>query len=166
MEFSKFISDSLSYNGWTKDMPLLESQKEWYVFVYNKRRGKSSGYFAHTNSECEFVSIGWTKSQIYSILLVEENASSTLHLASPAGKDRILGEVWKVPTEKLLTLDSDEKNTFLTKRIMVPVICGAKGLFSCWMYMADSHFLLRGGIKTSVHTGCTYIGTEKFLEVH
>jgi len=164
-DFSDFIADCRAENGWTPDVPLLDTQDDWYVFVYGKRRGKSSAYFTHANSEAEFVSIAWTKSDIYSILNIQDG-DSELKLATLNGTDRILGEVWKVPTEKLIELDGDERNIMLTERIRVPVCIGARGVVSAWIYLAHRSYLLEGGLKISKYTGCTYFGSQKFLEIH
>jgi hypothetical protein len=164
-DFADFISDAISENGWTPDVPHLDTQDHWHVFVYNKRRGKSSGYFTHENSNAEFVSIGWTNSKIYSILNVQDGKTE-YDLAVPHGTDQILGEVWKIPTEKLLSLDGDERNLLITNRIMVPVNYGGGLTIPCWAYLANPKYLLTGGITVSKYTGLTYYGNQKFVELH
>lgn len=164
-ELSYFISDAIASNVWTDDVPVLDTQDHWYVFTYGKRRGKSSAYFTHANSECEFVSIGWTKSDIYSILNIQDGKSE-YQLANPMGTDRILGEVWKVSTDKLLYLDGDERNLLITRRLHIPVVIGSQGTVDAWIYLANPKYLLEGGITVSKYTGCTYFGSQRFLEIH
>lgn len=164
-DFADFIADAIAEHGWTEDVPFLDTKDYWHVFTYSNRRGKSSSYFTHHNSEAEFVSIGWTRSKIYSILNVQDGKSE-YSLATPSGTDQILGEVWKVPTERLLLLDGDERNLMVTKRIMVPITIGSVGSLDAWMYLALPQYLLTGGIKVSKYTGCTYYGSQKFLELH
>lgn len=164
-EFQRFIADSLASTGWSNDVPLLESQEDWFVFTYGGKRGKSSAYFTHESSETDFVSIAWTKSPIYSILNIYDK-SEKHQLASLQGTDRILGEVWRVPTEKLLSLDSDERNLLITKRIKIPV-CISKGrVIDAWIYTVHPHYLFKGGISITKYTGYTWYGTDtKFLEL-
>lgn len=164
-DFADFISDAIAYNGWTPDVPHLDTQDDWYIFTYNNRRGKKTGYFTYEGSEAEFVSIGWTNSAIYSILNIQDGKTE-YQLSSPLGTDRILGEVWKVPTEKIFTLDGDERNLLITKRMMIPVNIGSRGVINAWIYNANSKYLLTGGIKVNKYTGCTYFGAQKFLEIH
>lgn len=165
MQFHKYLEDALSYNGYTPDVPELETQEAWPVFTYADRRGKSSAYFTHVDSECKFLGIGWTKSAIYNILTIEDGDKS-YKLAHPAGADRILGELWMVHTEDLLELDSDEKNLLVTKRLKVPIVLPKHGVINAWMYITARDYLLHSRLKISKHTGCTYIGTSRFLEIH
>lgn len=162
---NEFISDAIAENGWTPDVPHLDTQDHWYVFVYNKRRGKSSGYFTHAASNAEFVSIAWTNSSIYSILNIQDGKND-YQLATPKGNDRILGEVWKLPTERLLLLDGDERNLLATERVEIPVVIGSRGIVKAWVYLVEPRYLLQGGLKISKHTACTYIGTQRFIEIH
>jgi gamma-glutamylcyclotransferase (GGCT)/AIG2-like uncharacterized protein YtfP len=164
-EFALYVADALADCGWSNDVPVLETQDYWNVFTYSNRRGKVSPYFTHSNSDAEYTGIGWTCSSIYSILKVECK-SGEFYLGSPAGTDRILGEVWSVPTEMLLDLDCEERNLLRTKRVMVPINLGAtKGIVSAWMYQAHPGFLRDGGIKVSKYTTKTYYGQNNFLEV-
>lgn len=164
-DFAEFIDDSLAENGWTPDVPYLDTQDHWYVFAYNHRRGKTTSYFLTDDSSADFVSIGWTQSKIYSILNVQDGKSE-YSLATPHGTDQILGEVWKVPTEQLITLDGDERNLLITKRLMVPINCGGNRILNAWMYPAFSKYLLNGGIKVTKYTGVTYYGSQRFIEIH
>ncbi len=161
---SEFISDAIANNGWTHDVPHLDTQDHWYVFVYGKRRGKSTSYFTHDESNAEFVSIGWTKSAIYSILNIEDGKSE-YQLSNPLGGERILGEVWKVPTERMLILDGDERNLLITKRMSIPVVIGARGVVDAFIYNAHPKYLLTGGIKVSSVKTFTYFGNDRFLEL-
>lgn len=162
--FAAFINGAISESLWTPDVPVIESQDDWYVFVYNNRRGKSSGYFTHIDSDAEFVGIGWTKSNVYSILNVEDS-TRTYQLADVTGTDRILGEVWKVPSEMLLDLDSLECNQLVSRRIPVPIIVRGSQEITAWIYTTRRSYLIEGGIRTSKHTACTYINNERFLEI-
>ena len=164
-EFQEFITESITETGWTNDMPLLDTQDEWYVFVYGDRRGKKSGFFTHVDSDAQFMSIGWTKSSIYDILIVHDG-NKTLNLANTSGLDRILGEVWRVPTDMLVRLDGEERNLLRTERIAVPVIISGGVVVNAWTYIINKSYLVSGGKTISKHTGFTYIGPQRFLEVH
>lgn len=163
-DFQRYMADLLSENGWTPDVPFLETKDTWFVFTYASRKGKVSSYFTHEGSESTFYSIGWTKSRIYSILNVE-TGGKTYQLASPQGTDAILGEVWALPTWKLLELDGDERNTMRTKRIMVPVTVSRGRTIDAWMYTAHPSFLRDGPVKISKFGKYTYYGDNKFLEI-
>lgn len=163
-EFARFIADGIAETGWSNDVPLLETQDHWYVFTYANRRGKSSAYFTHENSEASFVGIAWTKSPIYTILKVE-TPKKELYLADLSGTDRILGELWKVPTHTLLDLDCDERNLLRTRRIQAPIHVGGRGDVSAWVYTIDRKFLVDGGAKVSKFTPRTYYGSESFIEL-
>jgi len=164
-DFQKFIGDAISRTGWSNDVPLLETQHEWFVFSYSDKRGKQSGFFTHDESEAKFVSIGWTKNNLYSILNVEGKFGSK-YLASLQGTDRILGEVWKIPTDMLLELDSDERNLLQTKRIRIPVSISQGRTIDAWIYLAHPKYLLDGGLKISKYSRYTWYGSDtKFLEV-
>lgn len=164
-EFQSFIADAITDAGWTPDVPVLETRESWPVFIYGARRGKSSSYFLHDSSEAEFVSIAWTKSDVYSILNIE-TPKRIYQLSTVQGNDRILGEVWDVPTEQLYDLDSDERNLLITKRILIPVVISGAKTISAWHYIAHPKYLLNGNCKISKYTGCTYYGSQKFLEIH
>lgn len=157
---SEFCANAIAANGWTNDAPRLETRNEWYVFRYTKRKGV---LFDSSNKHGKFISIGWTKSKIYSILNIHKGASEW-HLATPAGTDSILGEVWRLPTSQMYTLDCEENNTVTTRRILVPIEIGSQTLLA-WMYLADNAYLLRGGIHVMKVTSSTYIGNNKYLEV-
>jgi gamma-glutamylcyclotransferase (GGCT)/AIG2-like uncharacterized protein YtfP len=164
-KFGQFLADAIARNGWTSDMPILEAQNEWFLFTYGGTRGKSSSYFTHPDSEASFVSIAWTKNPLYNILKVEDHGTSK-YLANLQGTDKILGEVWKVPTSTILDLDSDEKNLLNAKRIRIPVCISQGRVIDAWIYLAHPKYLLDGGIKVSKYTGYTYYGSgTKFLEV-
>jgi gamma-glutamylcyclotransferase (GGCT)/AIG2-like uncharacterized protein YtfP len=164
-DFQQFVADALANTGWSNDVPLLESQEEWFVFTYSSNRGKVSSYFTHPDSDAQFVSIGWTRSNIYSILKVEDG-SKTNYLATLQGTDRILGEVWKIPTGTLLELDCDERNLLQTKRIRIPVSISQGQTVDAWIYTAHPKYLLDGGVRVSKYTGYTWYGSDtKFLEV-
>lgn len=164
-KFQQFIADSLAFNGWTPDIPRLENQLSWYVFVYNSRRGKSSAYFTHTDSECSFRGIGWTKSSIYNILNIE-TSKAQYQLAHPSGTDRILGEIWEVPTSYIPDLDSDELNQLVSHRLLVPIEGPRGQVYPCWMYITDKNFLMKGGVRISKYVKYTWYGTDKkFLEI-
>lgn len=164
-DFSIFINDSIAESAWTPDVPVVESQDHWYVFVYGSKRGKSSAYFTYNDSDAEFIGIGWTKSSVYSILNIQDGKSE-YQLADVLGTERILGEVWKIPTEMLYDLDSDELNQLVTRRLPIPVVVNGRIDISAWIYTTDRKYLLNGGLRISKHTGCTYYGDQKFLEIH
>lgn len=164
-DFSEFIGDAIVTSGWTSDVPLLETQDYWYVFVYGKRRGKSSAYFTHQDSEAVFISTAWTKSKIYSILNIQDGKSSH-QLANTSGIDRILGELWKVPTDMLYDLDGDERNLLLTDRLQIPVVTSGGTEVKAWLYLINRKYLITGNLKIEKHTGVTYIGSERFTEIN
>jgi hypothetical protein len=164
-DFQHFIADGLAYTGWTDDVPLIETQNEWFVFTYGSTRGKTSSYFTHPDSESSFVSIGWTKNPLYSILNVEDDGVSR-HLAVLQGTDRILGEVWRVCTDDLIELDCNERNLLHSKRIRIPVCISQGRVVDAWIYTAHPKYLISGGLRISKYTGYTWYGSEaKFLEV-
>lgn len=163
--FQQFVADALANTGWTPDVPRLETQDEWFVFTYANRRGKSSAYFTNEDSDAEFISIGWTKSNIYSILNIQDG-DNKFHLANLQGTDRILGEVWKIPTDMLIELDGEERNQLRTKRIFAPISISKGRTVDAWIYTAHPKYLLTGGVKISKYTGYTWYGSEnKYLEV-
>lgn len=163
-KFSTFIADSLSEAIWTPDMPVIESQDDWYVFVYGDRKGKTSGYFTNGDSEAEFVGIGWTKSSLYSILNIETK-DTTYRLADIIGTNQIIGEVWKVPSDMLLDLDSEELNQYVSKRLPIPIIVNGNQEILAWSYLANKKYLINGGIRVSrLNTYC-YTGGKSYLEV-
>lgn len=162
--FQKFIADAISMNSWTPDVPRLETQDEWPVFIYSNMRGKFSSYFTHSESDATYAGIGWTNSKIYSILNVQKD-DKLFQLASPTGTDQILGEVWMVPTEDLFELDSEERNLLYTKRVMVPVYMSRGKTIDAWMYTAHPKFLCEGGIKVSKYSKYSYYGDYKLLEI-
>jgi len=164
-ELAQFMSDAFGDTVWTPDVPLLESQEDWYVFVYGSRRGKASSYFTGIDSDAEFTGISWTKSDVYSILNVEDGTYNYT-LADVLGTNRILGEVWKVPTEMLMELDGEEQNQLVTKRIPIPVRVGGIQDISAWIYIADRKYLTNSNLLISKMTSCTYIGTDRYLEIH
>lgn len=164
-EFQEFIADSITETGWTPDIPLLDTQDEWYVFVYGDRRGKKSGFFTHVDSDAQFMSIGWTKSTIYDILTVQDG-NKTVHLANTSGLDRILGEVWRVPTDMLIDLDAEERHLLHTQRVTIPIVISGGVVVSAWIYLIDKSYLVSGGKSISKYTGVTYIGPQRFLEIH
>lgn len=164
MSFAEFFSDSIADTCYTPDLPALETQDYWDVFIYDRRKGKLSGYLTNEDSDAEFISIGWTKSAIYSILNIQSEEAA-YQLADSQGTDRILGEVWSIPTEMLLDLDSDLYCQIMTRRIRVPVVIGSKGVVDAWMYTTERNYLLRGGLTISKHTASTYYGAAKFLEI-
>lgn len=163
--FEYFVNDCIAENGWTPDVPFLDTRDDWYVFVYNNRRGKKSSYFTHDGAEAEFMSIGWTKSSIYSMLNVQDGQNEQ-YLITPHGTDRVLGEVWKIPTERVFDLDSDERNLMITRRLMIPV-CLSKGhVVNAWTYIADAKYLIKGNLRINKHTATTYYGSDRFIELH
>lgn len=162
--FQTMIGDMLGDNSSTPDVPLLETQDYWPVFTYANKKGKLSPYFTHGESESEFYGIGWTSSNIYSILNVQIGTLNT-HLADPSGTDRILGEVWVLPTQALMDLDCEERNTYRTKRILVPIRVAKGKTIDAWMYTAHPKFLRDGPVKISKYGRYTYYGSEKYLEI-
>ena len=163
-EFQMRIADMLAENCWTSDIPRLETQDFWYVFTYSEKKGKLSSYFTHDSSDSEFLSIGWTNSAIYSILNVSVG-EKTLQLANPTGTDRILGEVWMLPTEVLLDLDCDERNLLHTRRVMVPIRISKGRTIDAWMYTVEPSLLRKGPVRVSKYSRYTYYGNEKYLEI-
>lgn len=162
---STFIADALAENAWTPDIPVVESQEHWYVFAYGNLRGKSSSFFTNNDSDAEFVGIGWTKSAVYSILNIQDSRNERT-IADIIGTDRILGEVWKAPTEMLLDLDVDELHQLVTRRLSVPIIVNGHQEINAWIYVVDRKYLINGGLKISKYTGKTYYGSASFLEIH
>lgn len=163
-DFSTFINDAIAESAWTPDVPIVESQDDWYVFVYGSKRGKSSGYFTNNDSDAEFIGIGWTKSRVYSILNIQDGKHE-YQLADVLGTDRILGEIWKISTEMLYDLDSDELNQLVSRRLPIPVTVNGHQDITAWIYTTDRKYLLNGGIRISKHTACTYFGDQRFLEI-
>lgn len=162
--FQIWIGDALGDNNATPDVPVLETQDYWPVFTYAEKKGKLSPYFTHGDSDSEFLSIGWTNSAIYSILNVQVG-SIHYHLADPSGTDRILGEVWVLPTEVLMDLDADERNLYHKKRILVPIRVAKGKTIAAWMYTAHPDLLRNGPVKISKYGRYTYYGADKYLEV-
>lgn len=163
-EFQQYFADLLCNTMYTPDVPILESKDQWFVFSYDSKKGKLSSYFTNDESTSSFYSIGWTKSAIYSILNVDA-AGKTYQLASPQGADQILGEVWALSTDRLIALDSEERNTMRTKRIMVPISVSKGRTVSCWMYIAHEAFLRDGPVKISKYGKYTYYSTNRYLEI-
>lgn len=163
--FQRFIADGLAVNAWTPDVPLIESQDIWPVFMYNNnKRGRFSSYFTHTDSDAHYFGIGWTNSKVYSILNVEKGEKS-FQLATISGTDQIMGEVWGVTPEDLMELDGEERNLLYTKRILVPIYMSKGKTISAWMYIAHPKFLLDGGIRISKYAKYSYYGDTKLLEI-
>lgn len=163
-EFQIWLADAISDNMYTPDVPRLETQDFWFVFTYADRRGKSSSYFSN-DTEAQYLSIGWTDSAIYSILNVQAGTKN-FYLADTSGTDRILGEVWSVPTEMLMDLDVDESNTHQTKRLQVPIKVAKGRIIPAWIYTAHPGFLRNGPVKISKYERYTWYGSNtKFLEI-
>lgn len=163
-EFKDFISDAKSEHCYTEDMPRL-LKKEWhYVFVYNHRRGKHSNYLRYEDG-AEFISFAWTKSCIYEILKVDTERK-TFCLASLLGTEQLLGELWLISTETLLDLDADEANLLVTNRIEVSIELPNGQTIGAWIYIGNSRWLHQRESKITKYTGCTYVGSRRFLEVH
>jgi gamma-glutamylcyclotransferase (GGCT)/AIG2-like uncharacterized protein YtfP len=162
--FQVWMADALSENNSTPDVPLLESQDYWPVFIYAGRKGKVYSYLTQKESEAEFLSIGWTKSNIYSILNVQVG-SLNYQLADPTGTDRILGEVWVLPSDLVMDLDSYERNLYHQKRVLVPITVGKGKTIDAWMYTAHPDLLRNGPVKVSRYGRYTYYGPERYLEI-
>jgi gamma-glutamylcyclotransferase (GGCT)/AIG2-like uncharacterized protein YtfP len=162
--FQTQIGDWIGENSSTPDVPFLETQDYWPVFTYSEKKGKLSPYFTHGESLSEFLSIGWTSSAIYSILNVQVG-STHYHLADLSGTDRILGEVWVLPTEVLMDLDCEERNLYHKKRIPVPIKVAKGKTILAWMYIAHPDLLRNGPVRISKYGRYTYYGKEKYLEV-
>lgn len=163
-ELHKYVADLLADTQYTPDVPILQTKDQWFVFTYDSKKGKLSSYFTNDESTSSFYSIGWTKSSIYSILNVDAGGV-TYQLASPQGNDQILGEVWALPTNRLIDLDTDERNTVRTKRIMVPITVSKGRTIAAWMYLAHDGFLRDGPVKISKYGKYTYYSTNKYLEI-
>lgn len=162
--FKQFIADAVSNNGWTPDVPFLETKDYWFVFNYFHRKGRLAQYFQHDSDEAQYLGIGWTQSAIYSILNVSAGGYDYTW-ADPSGSDRILGDVWALPTEAIIELDGEERNDFRTRRVLIPVNIGSGRIVSAWIYLANGNFLRDGPVKVSKYGRYTYYGKDKYLEV-
>lgn len=163
-EFQEFIEDSRTEYGWTDDLPLLMQHDYHYVFIYDNKRGKHSNYFL-VNEDAEFFGNAWTKSKIYEILNVQTE-TKTYQLASLLGQDHLLGELWMIPTESLLDLDCDQSHLHVTKRLPISVMTGSGQTVGAWIYLVNSSWLDAGKYSTTRHTGSTYVGDKRFIELY
>ena len=163
-EFQEFIEDALANNIWTDDVPRIMLQEDWYVFAYDKKKATHSTYYNNNEDECLFVGNGWTKSSIYTILNIQDSKTES-QLVDLAGKYKILGEVWKVSSSKLLMQDYDQCNLLKSKRLFVPITLRSGQTVNCWMYITDRDYLLKGNIKVSTIGRQIQYGDTTFLEV-
>lgn len=158
--FQEWFFDSRYENCWTPDVPLLETQDFWYVFVATDKRGKHSSYFTNPDSDATFAGWGYTTNPMYGILNVRmKDTHKTLHLLDIGVQGKhVVGDVFCVDTEFLIDMDADERNLLQTRRIMTKVTMMATPKaepISCWTYIGEPKFLNTPGLEITKFTHAT-----------
>lgn len=133
----------ISNGEYTTDYPKLCEKQEQYVFVYGTLKKTFSNH--RLIQACDLVGCGFTDSDRYFLTVHKTHGYPIAFFDNREGKRaRIYGELYKVPTDLMLTLDNLESNgTIYQRRLLRVNAFGKNGDVLCtpaWIYIGRKDF--------------------------
>lgn len=141
------LSVAMMENMFTKDIPLLDMHEWHYMFVYGSLKS------GHDNNDylagCECVSRGaYTSLYSYQMKEIVHSQSGLripyiTHTGDTERRGYIRGEVWKVNTDYITSIDGLESNGSAYFRVRLPIIISShtKQSIPIWTYLGNEKFI-------------------------